>query len=73
MASVQSPTGATRRPRAVQIAGVLWPLYKVVALVGGLLIALVLLVVTGSPQIAVLAGAAAAAVCWIVGWYRYRR
>ncbi|WP_330181950.1 hypothetical protein OHB26_37360 [Nocardia sp. NBC_01503] len=63
-----------RRPRArlatVNIAGTAWPVFKLEALAIGVLIALVLLLVTGSAQTAVLVGATAMAVRWIVAVVR---
>ena len=53
-------------PTEVQIAGVPWPTYKVVALAAGLLVLFVVGVVTSSAATAVLAGAAVGAVVWIV-------
>jgi hypothetical protein len=50
----------------VTIAGVQWPLYKVAALVVGLVAALVVGVVTMNPAPAVLGGAAAGTLTWIV-------
>lgn len=49
----------------VHIAGVPWPLYKVVALVAGLAVLLVVGVATASPAPAVLAAAGAATVVWL--------
>ncbi|MBF6358347.1 hypothetical protein IU449_28000 [Nocardia higoensis] len=54
MATVHHPT--------VDIAGSAWPVYKLEAVVAGLAIALVLGLVTGSAQVAVLAAAAVASV-----------
>lgn len=53
--------------RTIDIAGTPWPLYKLEALALGVLILSVLALVTGSVQVAVLAGAAVATVRWIVG------
>ncbi|WP_405135894.1 hypothetical protein [Nocardia sp. NBC_01388] len=55
----------------VSIAGTAWPVYKLEALAAGLIIALVLLLITGSPQIAVLAAATAVALRWIVAVARH--
>jgi hypothetical protein len=49
----------------VSIAGVPWPVYKVLALVVGLLVLVAVAVVTVSAASAVLAGAAAATVVWL--------
>ena len=50
----------------VTIAGVPWPLYKVAALVVGLIVALVVGVVAMNPAPAVVGGAAAGTLTWIV-------
>ncbi|WP_067668800.1 hypothetical protein [Nocardia miyunensis] len=50
----------------VDIAGAQWPVYKLEALALGLFVALVLVLVTGSAQLAVLVAAAVAAVRWTV-------
>lgn len=55
---------------AVDIAGTRWPLYKLEALVIALLTVLVLGLVTGSAQIAVLAGTAVGVLLWAMGHYR---
>lgn len=55
---------------AVDIAGTRWPLYKLEALVIALLTVLVLGLVTGSAQTAVLVGAAVGALLWVTGRYR---
>lgn len=59
--------------RTIDIAGTPWPLYKLEALALGLLILSVLALVTGSVQIAVLAGAVVATVRWVVGAVRTTR
>ncbi|MFC9967788.1 hypothetical protein [Nocardia ignorata] len=51
----------------VDVAGVAWPVYKLEALVAGLVVAALLLLVVGSPQVAVLAAASVAALRWVVG------
>ncbi|GAA4480454.1 hypothetical protein GCM10023094_27000 [Rhodococcus olei] len=48
----------------VDIAGTAWPLYKLEALVVGLLVFLTLLIVTQTLQPAVLAAAAATVIVW---------
>ncbi|MFC8044945.1 hypothetical protein [Nocardia sp. NPDC057353] len=48
----------------VALAGVPWPLFKLEALALGLVALLVLLLVTGSPAVAVLGGAGLAAARW---------
>lgn len=55
---------------AVDIAGTPWPLYKLEALVIALLTVLVLGLVTGSAQTAVLAGTAVGVLLWAIGHYR---
>jgi hypothetical protein len=57
---------ASSKTSEVTIAGVPWPLYKVVALIVGLLAALVGGVVTMTAAPAVLAGAAAGTLVWLV-------
>jgi hypothetical protein len=49
----------------VRIAGVPWPLYKLVALAVGMLVLLVVGAVTMNPGPAVVAAAAAGAVVWL--------
>ncbi|WP_194829153.1 hypothetical protein [Nocardia sp. XZ_19_231] len=51
----------------VDIAGSAWPVYKLEALVAALVVGALLLLVVGSPQVAVLAAAVVAAVRWAVG------
>ncbi|MEV6226020.1 hypothetical protein AB0M13_30615 [Nocardia fluminea] len=51
----------------VDIAGSAWPVYKLEALVVALVVGALLLLIIGSPQVAVLAAAAVAAVRWTVG------
>jgi hypothetical protein len=57
---------ASAKSREVTIAGVPWPLYKVVALVSGLIVALVVGIVSMTAAPAVLAGAAAGTLIWLV-------
>ncbi|MGX1807820.1 hypothetical protein ACWIGI_19040 [Nocardia sp. NPDC055321] len=60
-----------RRTRAhgatVDIAGSAWPVFKLEALGLGLVVALLLLLITGTAQTAVLAGATVLALRWIAG------
>jgi hypothetical protein len=49
----------------VSIAGVPWPVYKLIALVVGIAVLVAVGVVTASAGPAVLAGAAAATVAWL--------
>ena len=58
---------------AVEIAGSRWPVYKLEALVVGLLVFLVAALVPGSVQTGVLLGAAVGALLWSVGWWRATR
>ncbi|KAA0021014.1 hypothetical protein [Antrihabitans cavernicola] len=60
----------TRQSRVVDIAGTAWPLYKIEALVVGLLVFVVAVVVVQSLQVAVLSSAAIAAVVWLAGLAR---
>ncbi|MDV8024100.1 hypothetical protein [Rhodococcus sp. IEGM 1330] len=61
-------TQVSRRPaaalRTADVAGIAWPMYKLEALALGLLVFAATLVVAGSLQVAVLAGAAVAVVAW---------
>jgi hypothetical protein len=57
---------ASSKSAEVTIAGVPWPLYKVYALAVGLIVALVVGVVGLNVAAAVLAGAGAAALIWLV-------
>ncbi|OZF44727.1 hypothetical protein [Rhodococcus sp. 14-1411-2a] len=61
-------TQVTRRPaptlRTADVAGIAWPVYKLEALALGLLVFAATLVIAGSLQAAVLAGAAVAVVAW---------
>jgi hypothetical protein len=56
-----------------EIAGSAWPVYKLEALVVGLVTGAVLMLVTGSPQIAVLAASAGGALRGILGLAAARR
>lgn len=58
-------TSAMRLACEVPVAGVPWPAYKVVALILGLLVAVVVGLVTLSASPAVLGGAAAGTVGWL--------
>jgi len=57
---------ASSKSREVTIAGVPWPLYKVVALVVGLIVTLAVGIVSVNAAPAVLAGAAAGTPIWLV-------
>ncbi|CAN5441573.1 hypothetical protein BH09ACT8_BH09ACT8_00670 [soil metagenome] len=66
MTTAQQFRSAVSRPRAeIQIAGVPWPAYKVLALVLGLLVLAIVGVATASAAPAVLGGAATATVVWL--------
>ncbi|MBF4997539.1 hypothetical protein IRT45_10255 [Nocardia sp. BSTN01] len=56
-----------RATHTVRLAGVSWPVYKLEAVALGLLLALMLGLITGSAQLAVLVGAGVAALRWVVG------
>ncbi|APE34127.1 hypothetical protein BOX37_09295 [Nocardia mangyaensis] len=68
--AVVTPSAASA---TVDIAGSAWPVYKLEALVAGLVVGALLLLVVGSAQTAVLVGAAVAAVRWIIGATRAHR
>ncbi|WP_039823807.1 hypothetical protein [Nocardia testacea] len=68
-----APRAAVRGAAAVDIAGSRWPVYKLEALVMGLLVFLVAAAVLGSTQAGVLLGAAVGAVLWTTGWWRAAR
>jgi hypothetical protein len=57
---------ASSKTTEVTIAGVPWPLYKVIALVVALSVTLVVGVVTVNPAPAVLAGAGVGTLAWLV-------
>jgi hypothetical protein len=57
---------ASSKITEVTIAGVPWPLYKVIALVVGLLVTLVVGVITLEAAPAVLAGAGVGTLGWVV-------
>ncbi|MFC4602121.1 hypothetical protein [Rhodococcus kronopolitis] len=68
-------TGAPRRAHHVNLAGTDWPLYKLEALVVGLLVFVVTLAVTTALQPAVLLAAGATVTAWWVRrahWARAR-
>lgn len=52
-------------PTEVHIAGVPWPLYKLVALAVGALVLVIVILVTSTTGPAVVAAAAAATVTWM--------
>lgn len=63
MAVLTSPTASA----TVDVAGIAWPVYKLEALVAALVIGALLLLIVGSPQVAVLTAASVAAVRWTIG------
>ncbi|MGV9823699.1 hypothetical protein [Nocardia xishanensis] len=63
----------TAHPTTVDIAGTAWPVYKLEALAAGLVAGVLLLFVTGAPQVAVLAAAAITAMRWALGHVTARR
>lgn len=67
-------TAPTNTPGRVLIAGVPWPVYKLVALAVGMLVFVLVGVATLAVESAVVAGAAAAAVTWLgLGLFRSER
>ncbi|WP_067849382.1 hypothetical protein [Nocardia lijiangensis] len=64
---------ATAHPTTVDIAGTAWPVYKLEALAAGLVAGVLLLLITGAPQVAVLAAATITAVRWTLGQITARR
>ncbi|MBF6475751.1 MULTISPECIES: hypothetical protein [Nocardia] len=69
MAVVHPPA----RSATIDIAGSAWPVYKLDALFVGLAAFLVLALITGSLQIAVLVAAALGAARWLIGLASARR
>ncbi len=66
MTTAQEFGDVVSRPAAtVSIAGVLWPTYKVVALLVGLVVFAAVAVMTTTAAAAVLSGAGAATVVWL--------
>ncbi|MBF6148216.1 hypothetical protein A5780_16360 [Nocardia sp. 852002-20019_SCH5090214] len=61
-----------RATHTVRIAGVPWPVYKLESVALGALLALILGLITGSAELAVLVAAGAAALRWIVGAVAHR-
>ncbi|MEC3920016.1 hypothetical protein [Nocardia sp. CDC160] len=70
--AVVHPTDTERAPArpTVDIAGTAWPMYKLEALFAGAVVCLTLALITGSVQIAVLAGATVAAARWLLAFAR---
>ncbi|GAA5059110.1 hypothetical protein [Nocardia callitridis] len=60
------------RAHSIAIAGSAWPMFKLEALVAGIVVCAVLGLVTGSAQAAVLVGATVAMVRWVLGRARAR-
>lgn len=61
-----------RATHTVRIAGAPWPVYKLEAVALGALLALILGLITGSAELAVLVAAGAAALRWIAGAVAHR-
>ncbi len=61
------------RGATIDIAGSAWPVYKLDAVVVGLVTCLLLTLITGSPQVAVLAAAALGTAWWVGGLAAVRR
>ncbi|GAB2704828.1 hypothetical protein [Nocardia thraciensis] len=70
--AVVDPTSrpAVASRQAVDIAGTPWPVYKLEALALAVVACLILALITGSLQVAVLTAAAVGALRWIVGTVR---
>ncbi|MBF6168413.1 hypothetical protein IU486_27215 [Streptomyces gardneri] len=64
---------SSARGATIDIAGSAWPVYKLDALVIGLGTCLVLALITGSLQLAVLIAAALGAARWLIGLGSARR
>ena len=73
MTALDSPVRKVARESHIDIAGTAWPMYKLEAVAAGLIVLLVLFVVTGTAQTAVLTAAAATTLVWWVRWAYYRR
>lgn len=65
MTSVEQFRSALTSASEVSVAGVPWPVYKVVALVAGFLVALIVGALTTGTAPAVLSGAATGTVVWL--------
>lgn len=61
--SESSPAGT----RGVEVAGTVWPLFKLEALAVAVVVFLLTLVIVSTLQVAVLGGAAAGTVVWVAG------
>lgn len=70
MTTVERP--AQRTGAGIELAGTVWPLFKLEAIAAGLLTLLVVALITGSAQAAVLTGAAVATGLWAAGAVRGR-
>lgn len=71
--AVVNPTDTGRPPAqaaTVNIAGTAWPVYKLEALAAAAAVALLIALITGSAQAAVLAAATAAALRWVFALVR---
>ncbi|MVU82083.1 hypothetical protein GPX89_33200 [Nocardia sp. ET3-3] len=70
--AVVNPTDTERSPSVatVDIAGTAWPVYKLEALFAGVVVCLMLALITGSIQLAVLGASTVAALRWLLGMTR---
>ncbi|WP_228000843.1 hypothetical protein [Nocardia australiensis] len=64
---------ATDHPSTIELAGTAWPIYKLEALAAGLVTCLILAVITGSLQSAVLVAAVVCAARWVLARAGLRR
>lgn len=75
MTTAEISTRGSRRTtdNCVDIAGTPWPLYKIEAVILGLILFVVILAVTTSMQVAVLTAASAAVITWWGRRFHYSR
>jgi Flp pilus assembly protein TadB len=71
MTTVERPV--QRTGAGVELAGTVWPLFKLEALAAGVLVLFVVALITASAQTAVLTAAAVATVFWVLGAARNHR
>lgn len=71
--AVVNPTDTERASAraTVDIAGTAWPVYKLEALFAGVVVCLMLALITGSVQVAVLGAATVAALRWLLAMARH--
>ncbi|AYF75630.1 hypothetical protein D7D52_19235 [Nocardia yunnanensis] len=71
--AVVNPTDTERASAraTVDIAGTAWPVYKLEALFAGVVVCLMLALITGSVQAAVLGAATVSALRWALGTIRH--